>query len=117
MKLPGKEKIFFRQSIHIYLRISRNLEDEICPKGVGAVTPKILFDFFKLFEGGYLNFSSEELSHSKCFFYGKCFVLDSPKTWFLVLEAFPFYLDSKPKYFSLGKISFENLLNGPMVFE
>ena len=48
MKLHGKGKTFSRQSIHIYLRISRNLEDEIFPKGVGVVTPKILFGFFKL---------------------------------------------------------------------
>jgi len=47
MKLHGKGKISFEQSIHIYLRISRNLEDEIFPKGVGVVTPKFLFGFFK----------------------------------------------------------------------
>ena len=47
MKPHGKGKISFEQSIHIYLRISRNLEDEIFPKGVGVVTPKFLFGFFK----------------------------------------------------------------------
>ena len=45
MKLHGKGKTSFGQNIHIYLRISRNLEDEIFPKGVGVVTPKILFGF------------------------------------------------------------------------
>ena len=49
MKLHGKGRISFEQSIHIYLRISRNLEDEIFPKGVGVVTPKFLFGFFKRF--------------------------------------------------------------------
>ena len=48
MKLHGKGKISFEQSIHIYLRISRNLEDEIFPKGVGVVTPKILLGLFKI---------------------------------------------------------------------
>ena len=47
MKLHGEGRISFEQSIHIYLRISRNLEDEIFPKGVGVVTPKFLFGFFK----------------------------------------------------------------------
>ena len=43
MKLHGKGKISSRQSIHIYLRISRNLEDEIFPKGVGVVTLQFFF--------------------------------------------------------------------------
>ena len=49
MKLHGKGKISFRQNTHIYLRIDRNLEDEIFPKGVGVVTPKFLFGVFKRF--------------------------------------------------------------------
>ena len=47
MKVHGKGKIFSGQSIHIYLRVSRNLEDEIFPKGVGVVTPKFLTGFFQ----------------------------------------------------------------------
>ena len=47
MKLHGKGKISFEQSIHTYLRVSRDLEDEIFPKGVGVVTPKFLFGFFQ----------------------------------------------------------------------
>ena len=81
MKPPGKGKISSEQSIHIYLRISRNLEDEIFPKGVGVVTPKFLFGFFKRFYltwGEWLNFSSRELSLSYIFLWQK-FYLDSPK--------------------------------------
>ena len=53
MKLHGKGKISFVQSIHIYLRISRNLEDEIFPKGVGVVT---LQNFYLVFSKNFVVF-------------------------------------------------------------
>ena len=61
MRQHGKERIFFGQSTHTYLRISWNLRDEIFPKGVGVVTPQnfnlVFAKFFIWFGGGYLNFS------------------------------------------------------------
>ena len=55
-----------------------------CPT-CGCVTPKNfiwLFQTFIWFEGGYLKFSSKELTLSKIFLYWQVFCLDSPKTWF-----------------------------------
>ena len=112
MKPHGKGKIPSGQSIHIYLRISRNLEDEIFPKGVGVVTPKILFGFFKKkiwLEGGDLNFSSKEPSLSKYFFMARV-LFGFTQDLFLVLEVLALYFGLKPKYFSLGKNAFWKFL-------
>ena len=120
MKLHGKGKIFSRQTTHIYLRISWNLEDEIFPKGVGVVTPKILFGFFKTFiwfEGGDLKFFLllRNSPSQNIFFYDKCFVLDSPKTWFWSWRFFLLVWTQNQMLFT-WEISFENLLNSPMAF-
>ena len=50
------------------------------------------------------------------FFYNKCFVLDSPKTWFWSWRFFLLMWTQNQMLFTWKKISFENLLNGPMVF-
>ena len=111
MKLHGKGKIFSGQSIHIYLRISRNLEDEIFPKGVGVVTPKFLIGFFKRFYltwGRWFKFFFKRTLPFKYFFYGKSFIWIHPRSVFgLGGSCFLFRL--KTKYFSLGKMPFENL--------
>ena len=112
MNLHGKGKIFFRQNIHIYSRISWNLEDEIFPKGVGVVTPKISFGFFKNFtwlEGGDLkNFFKRTLPF-KIFFYGKSFIWIHPRLVF-GLGGSCFLFGLKPKCFSLGKNVFWKFL-------
>ena len=99
MKLHGKGKIFSRQSPHIYLRISRNLEDEIFPKGVGVVTPKILLDFSKKFiwlEGGDLKFFFKRTLLFKIFFYGKSFIWIHPRLVFgLGGSCFLFWTQAK----------------------
>ena len=114
MKPPGKGKISSEQSIHIYLRISRNLEDEIFPKWVGVVTPKFLFGFFKK-KDFYLtwrewflkNFLKRTLT-LKYFSLWQKLYLNSPKIclwpWRFLLS-----LGLKTKWFSFGKITFENL--------
>ena len=79
----------------------------------------ILFGFFKLLfdlREVIKIFLLKNSPSQNIFFYGKCFVLDSPKTWFLVLEVCPFYLDSKPNAFHLGKFLLKNLLNSPRAF-
>ena len=112
MKLHGKGKISFGQNIHNYLRISRNLEDEIFPKGVGVVTPSFYLDFSKGFfswlEGSDLNFSSRELSLSYIFLYGKSFVWIHPRSSFGLGSSY-FSFGLKTKCFSFGKITPENL--------
>ena len=112
MKLHGKGKIFSRPSIHIYLRISRNLEDEIFPKGVGVVTPKFLFGFFKrlLFDlrGVIKKISSRELSLSNIFFMAKV-LFGFNQDLSLVLEVLAFHLDSRQNIFT-WEMTFENLL-------
>ena len=73
------------------------------------MTPKILFGFFKLLfkiEGGYLNFSFEELSLSKYFFMASVLFWIHPRLDF-GLGGFSFLLGRKTKCLSLGKISFE----------
>ena len=85
MKPHGKGKISSGQSIHIYLRISRNLEDEIFPKGVGVVTPKFLFGFFKRFYltwGEWFKFFFKRTLPLIYFSLWQKFCLDSPKTCF-----------------------------------
>ena len=84
--------------------------------GMIRVTPKILFNFFKLFEGGYLKFSSEELSLSKYFLLCQVFCFGFTQDLVLGLGGFPFLFGVKTQCFSLGKISFENLLNSPRAF-
>ena len=82
MKPHGKGKISSGQSIHIYLRISRNLEDEIFPKGVGVVTPKFLFGFFKRFYlawGEWFNFFFKRTLPLIYFSLWQKFYLGSPK--------------------------------------
>ena len=79
--------------------------------------PKILFGFIKIFYliwGGYLKFSSKRTLPLKKFLLCQVFCLDSPKTWLLVLEVFPSYLDSKPNAFHLGIFIWKNLLKSPM---
>ena len=61
VKQLGKERIFFGQSIHTYLRISWNLGDEIFPKGVGVVTLQKFYLVFQqklcwFLKRGHLNF-------------------------------------------------------------
>ena len=116
MKLHGKGKIFFRQNIHIYSRISWNLEDEIFPKGVGVVTPKILFGLFKIsiwLEGGVLNFSSKEPPFQNIFFMARV-LFGFTQGLILVLEVLSFYLDSNQNAFHLGKMPFENLFENAL---
>ena len=117
MKPHGKGKISSGQSIHIYLRISRNLEDEIFPKGVGVVTPKFLFGFFKrlLFDlrGVIKKISSRELSLSNIFFMAKV-LFGFNQDLSLVLEVLAFHLDSRQNVFHLGKITFENLFGNAL---
>ena len=112
MKPHGKGKISSGQSIHIYLRISRNLEDEIFPKGVGVVTPMFLFGFFRrlLFDlrGVIKKFSLRELSLSNIFSLWQKFCLDPPKI-FLWSWRFLLFIGLKTKCFSFEKITFENL--------
>ena len=113
MKLHGKEKIFFRQSTHIYLKVSWNLGDEIFPKGVGVVTPKnFIFGFIKIFiwfEGGFLNFSSKELSLSKISFCDKYFVWIHPRLDFGLGGFSPSYVDSSQMFFISEKEFLKNL--------
>ena len=72
--------------------------------------PSFYLDFSKDFiwlEGGDLKFSSKELSLSNIF-YGKSFIWIHPRSVFgLGGSCFSFGL--KTKYFSLGKMPFENL--------
>ena len=108
MKLHGKGKIFSRQNTHIYLRISRNLEDEIFPKGVGVVTPKFLIGFFKRFFLTWRRWSKVFFKRTlpfKHFFYGKSFIWIHPRSVFgLGGSYFLFWL--KTKCFSFGENAF-----------
>ena len=95
----GKGRFFLGRVIHIYLRISRNLGDEIFPKGVGVVTPKILFGFFKTFscfEGSDLNFSSKEPPSQKISFMASV-LFGFTQDLFLVLEVLAFYFWTQAK--------------------
>ena len=82
--------------------------------------PKFYLDFSKDFiwlEGGDLNFSFKRTLPFKIFFLWQGFYLEFTQDLMLVLEVLSFYLDSNQNAFHLEKLSFENLLNGPMVFE
>ena len=109
MKQRGKERIFFGENTHTYLRISWNLGDEIFPKGVGVVTLQnfdlVFIKIFIWFKGGYLNFSFWGTLLLKIF-YDK--PLKGPsQPWSLVLRVFQNFVGST-QLFSFGK-SFEIL--------
>ena len=120
MKPHGKGKIFFTQNIHIYSRISWNLVDEIFPKGVGVVTPKILFGFSKKFiwlEGGDLNFPSKEPSLSKYFLYGKSFIWIHPRLDFGLGGSFFLFWTQTKMLFTWEKCLWKFLWKCPMAFK
>ena len=120
MKPHGKGKISSGQSIHIYLRISRNLQDEIFPKGVGVVTPKFLFGFFKRFYltwGRWIKKFLQKEPPFQIFFLMTRVLFGFTQDLLLVLEVLAFLFELKTKYFSLEKNAFwKSLWNCTMAF-